>query len=100
MAPLLIVGADERLREYLAKCLEGAWEYVFAEGAEEALELARKSRPAVILMTEDPESGAGVPGLHILQGDAVLRGVPVILLTSEWGEGERPDVRTAGADEY
>jgi len=98
----LVVIADDNadMREYLSRLL--AREYrvqAFGDGAQ-ALEAARRLRPALVLSDVMMPELDGFGLLNAIRSDASLSGTPVILLSARAGEESRVEGLHAGADDY
>ena len=66
----------------------------------EALELARKHRPALILMDIQLPGMDGLEATGLLKGDEKTRAIPVIALTALAMKGDEERIRAAGCDGY
>jgi PAS domain S-box-containing protein len=99
----LVLVADDNadMRDYVRRLLIGQYEVIIAANGESALALARAQRPDLILtdvMMPGPLDGFGV--LREVRADAVLRDVPVIMLSARAGEEARIEGLAATADDY
>ncbi|MBL8672504.1 MAG: PAS domain S-box protein, partial [Alphaproteobacteria bacterium] len=95
----IIVVEDDLLDlELLTVTLEAAgYEVLQAKTAGQALQLARRARPAAITIDVVLPEISGWDLLAALRADSELRGVPVVLVTNV---DDRERGRALGADEY
>ncbi len=75
-------------------------ESVEAERAEDGLELARTSRPDLILMDIDLPGMDGFTAMRIIKDDPALSGIPVLALTAYAMEGDKNQAKEAGCMGY
>jgi len=98
----LIVVADDNadMRQYLRHLLSGRYEvHATADGAE-ALEIARRIRPALVLADVMMPQLDGFGLLRAIREDAAIASLPIILLSARAGEESRVEGLHAGADDY
>lgn len=98
MTEILLVDDDVALLRTLSMNLRArGYQVVTAERGEEALEVARRSNPDVVILDL---------GLPDLSGTDVLRrlrawsGVPVIVLSARHGSDDKVEALDVGADDY
>ncbi len=85
---VLFVDDELDMRIYLATVLRTAgYEASGARNAREALDLARRTPPDLVLMDVMMPQAGGVVLYQELKKDPRLRGIPVVVLT---GVGEKP----------
>lgn len=99
--PLALICDDEpQLRELMRVALGGRYATVEAEDAEEALEVARRERPTVILIDLMLPGRSGIDLLQDLRGEEGLGDVPIVVV-SAWADDERRrEAEEAGADAF
>jgi PAS domain S-box-containing protein len=95
---VLVIDDDPTARDLMERFLtrEG-FQPVTAEGGEEGLKLARKSRPDVITLDVMMPKMDGWAVLQELKSDPELRGIPVIMVTIV---DDKNLAYTLGADDY
>ena len=109
--PVLIPGAERCLvlladdngdmRHYVKRLLRSAGYRVETAGnGEEALEIARGSKPDLILSDVMMPKLDGFGLLQELRGDPQLRDVPVLLLSARAGDEAKVEGIRSGADDY
>lgn len=98
---VLICDNEEILRSLVRASLEGSgYALVEARDGDEALELARRTRPDVILLDMMMPGRSGLDVLKELRTDPELRGVPVVMLTARAQATDRESAEQAGADRF
>jgi two-component system, OmpR family, phosphate regulon response regulator PhoB len=100
--PLILVVEDEGdIRQILSYNLGQAGHQVLtAENGSAALELARKERPALVLLDLMLPDTSGLDVCRQLKSDATLKHTPVIMLTARGEEIDRVVGFELGADDY
>jgi signal transduction histidine kinase len=99
-ARVLVADDNADMRDYLARLLGQHWQVWLAATGIEALEIARRERPDVIV------SDVMMPGLDgfgliaRLRADPELADTPVLLVSARAGEEARIEGLEAGADDY
>jgi PAS domain S-box-containing protein len=98
----LIVLADDNadMRQYLTRLLNERYEVHAAIDGLQALEAARKLRPALVLADVMMPHLDGFGLLRAIREDLALAGTPVILLSARAGEESRVEGLEADADDY
>jgi two-component system cell cycle response regulator DivK len=100
-ARVLVVEDNEDNRTLVVKVLSRAgYEVAEAVSGEEALEAARASRPALVLMDIHLAGMDGLEATRRLKADPLLRHVPVVALTARAMVGDREKALGAGCDGY
>lgn len=96
---VLLVDDEPDIRKIGRLSLEaiGKWQVVQAASAPEALELARRERPALILMDVMMPGMDGPTALAELQRDPELRTIPVVFMTARVRQAEIDQYLAAGA---
>ncbi|HEY6616983.1 MAG TPA: sigma-54 dependent transcriptional regulator, partial [Vicinamibacterales bacterium] len=98
----LIVVADDNadMRQYLKHLLGGRYVVHAVADGRQALEAARRLRPALVLADVMMPQLDGFGVLRALRDDSGLASVPIILLSARAGEESRVEGLQAGADDY
>ena len=100
-ATILLVDDNADMREYAARLLRTrGWTVVTAADGAEALELARREPPDLVLSDVMMPRLDGFGLLHALRSEESTRTAPVILLSARAGEESRVEGLDAGADDY
>lgn len=101
MATVLIVEDNPANMKLATTLLQSAGHTVLvATDAEAGLALARKERPALILMDIQLPGMDGLAATTQLKADAMTRAIPVIALTALAMKGDEERIRAAGCDGY
>jgi len=101
MKKLLIVDDDPGIRGLVRMTLgRGDYEILEAADGEEALTLARRHRPDLVLLDVDMPGRSGVEVCRALRDDPDTAGFPVVMLTARAGPLDRKRGLKAGADDY
>ena len=98
----VIVVADDNadMRQYLRHLLGGRYEvHAVADGGQ-ALDAARRLRPALVLADVMMPQLDGFALLRAIRDDAAIASMPIILLSARAGEESRVEGLQAGADDY
>jgi signal transduction histidine kinase len=97
-----IVLADDNadMRAYLTKLLSVRWRVDAVADGQQALELARRARPDLIVTDVMMPHLDGFGLLHALRADPQTRDTPVMMLSARAGEESRVEGFEAGADDY
>ncbi|MDX2028865.1 MAG: response regulator [Alphaproteobacteria bacterium] len=97
---LLTVDDDPAIHDLVQALFEGDARVLTAYNGEEALEVARREKPDLILMDHHMP---GTEGLHVmehLQADASTAAVPVMMLTADSKPGHLQRAAAAGAADF
>ncbi|HLF74564.1 MAG TPA: response regulator [Anaerolineales bacterium] len=101
MAKILIAEDERDIRDLVAFTLRFAGHEVFAaSNGEEAVDLAPKVNPDLILMDVRMPRMTGYEACRLLKANAELKDVPVMFLTARGQESEIQQGFDAGAEEY
>lgn len=101
MAKILLVEDDNNLREiYEARLQAEGYEIVSAMDGEEALVVAKKEKPELIISDVMMPRISGFEMLDILRNTAGLKEVKVIMLTALGQAEDKTRADTLGADRY
>lgn len=98
---ILIADDELRLRKvvalYMRKC---GHEVIEAENGQVAIELARQSRPDVIVLDVMMPEMTGIEATKAFRADDLLKSIPIILLTANATEEDLKIGLAAGANKY
>jgi CheY-like chemotaxis protein len=98
---VLVVEDNVRNRKLVRTILEfRGIEVIECDDGEPALALAKKHRPALVLMDIELPKVSGLEALAQLRGDPETAGIPVIAVTASVTAGERERVVAAGFSAY
>lgn len=101
MAKILLVEDDNNLREiYEARLEAEGYEVVAAQNGEEALVVAKKERPELIISDVMMPKISGFEMLDILRNTDGLKDAKVIMLTALGQDDDRTRADKLGADRY
>ena len=101
MTKILLVEDDKSLREiYGVRLLAEGYDIVSAGDGEEALAMAIKERPALIVSDVMMPKISGFDMLEILRSTTETRDVKVIMMTALSSEDQRQRGEALGADRY
>ena len=98
-ATILVVEDDTALREFLCTALAHEFDVVGAGSGEEAVELARRLRPDVVLLDVMLPGLSGLDVVREIRADAELKDTPVLVMTA-FSEIEAGDAEEAGANRF
>jgi two-component system, cell cycle response regulator DivK len=98
---ILIVEDNELNMRLLNDVLEAHGYAIVKTGTgEEAIELARRERPDVILMDIQLPDISGLEATRRLKEDEATRDIPIIAVTAFAMSGDEKRIRDSGADAY
>ncbi len=101
MAKILIAEDERDIRDLVAFTLRFAGHEVFAaSNGEEAVEMAPKVNPDLILMDVRMPRMTGYEACRAMKADPNLKDIPVVFLSAKGQESERQQGLEAGAEEY
>jgi CheY-like chemotaxis protein len=98
---LLIVDDDPFIRRLVTATLDGVFSFALLEAADgpEAVAVARRERPELVLLDVDMPGPDGLEVCRRLRGDPATREAMIVMLTAAAGDGLAARVHEAGADE-
>jgi PAS domain S-box-containing protein len=99
-ARLLVVDDNADMRAYLRRLLQARWDVATAADGVEALAIAQRATPDLVLTDVMMPRLDGVGLLAALRADPRTATVPVVMLSARAGEEARLDGLRAGADDY
>jgi CheY-like chemotaxis protein len=96
---VLLVDDEADIRKIAALTLKhvGGWEVVQASSGPEALELAARERPDVILLDVMMPGMDGPSTLEALRADPITAAIPVVFVTAKIQATEREKIVLLGA---
>jgi PAS domain S-box-containing protein len=97
---VLLADDNADIRDYVSRILGEQYELIAVADGRTALEVARRSRPDLILTDVMMPQLDGYGLLAELRADEKLRDIPVIILSARAGEEARTEGISAGADDY
>ena len=98
---ILIVDDDPRGRKLLASYLKPkGYDVLMAGSGEEALEIARESMPAVLLLDVMMPGMSGLEVCRAIKEDPATRLTQIMMVTALGGEDDRVEGLDTGADDY
>ena len=101
MAKILIAEDERDIRDLVAFTLRFAGHEVFAaSNGEEAVEMAPKVNPDLILMDVRMPRMTGYEACRAMKQNPDLKDIPVVFLSAKGQENERQQGMDAGAEEY
>jgi CheY-like chemotaxis protein len=101
MAKILIAEDERDIRDLVAFTLRFAGHEVFsASNGEEAVEMAPKVNPDLILMDVRMPRMTGYEACKLMKEDPNLKDIPVVFLSAKGQENEIQQGLDAGAEEY
>ncbi len=101
MTKILIAEDEPDIRDLVAFTLRFAGhEVVTATNGEEAVQVAKKESPDLIILDVRMPRMTGYDACRAIKSDPVLNAVPVIFLSAKGQESEIQDGMNAGAEEY
>jgi len=102
MSPRILVVEDEPDNgEYLVRLLEETgFQTLLATTAAEAIRIARRERPDLVLMDVRLAEGDGRAAARELKAAAETAAIPIIAVTALALEGDREACLAAGCDDY
>ncbi|HSG44471.1 MAG TPA: response regulator [Anaerolineales bacterium] len=101
MAKILIAEDERDIRDLVAFTLRFAGHEVFsASNGEEAVEMAPKVNPDLILMDVRMPRMTGYEACKLMKDDPDLKDIPIVFLSAKGQENEIQQGLDAGAEEY
>ena len=99
-ATVLVAEDNADLREYIVDLLQGRYRVLAARDGREALEIARRERPDLVLTDVMMPEVTGIGVLHELRQVPWLSATPVVFLTARADAQARVEALEGGADDY
>lgn len=98
-ARVLVVEDDSALRQFLCTALADEFDVTGAVSGEEAVQLARRLRPDVVLLDVMLPGLSGLDVVREIRADSELRDTPVLVMTA-FSEIEPGHAVDAGANRF
>jgi CheY-like chemotaxis protein len=100
MAKVLIVDDDPFIRRLVATTLEdvAGFQLLEAGDGEQALEVAGRERPAIVLLDIDMPGIDGIETLERMRADPTTAGATIVMLTAQAHSDAERRAADAGAD--
>jgi DNA-binding response OmpR family regulator len=98
-ATILVVEDDIALREFLCTALADEFEVECAVSGEEAVDIARRVRPDVVLLDVMLPGLSGLDVVRLMRTDPALSDTPVLVMTA-FSEIEPGEAEAAGASRF
>jgi two-component system chemotaxis response regulator CheY len=97
---VLVVDDDPFIRKLIATTLEDVSGFELHEAADggEALEVAKRERPALVFLDVDMPVLDGIETLEQLRSDATTSHATIVMLTAAHGDSVERRAEEAGAD--
>lgn len=100
-ASILVVDDGKQNRRLLIRYLsQSPFEFIEAENGMEAVELAKKHHPDLVLMDMRMPKMGGGEATRLIKADRKLKNIPVIIITGSAMEYQRMAIKKAGGDGY
>ena len=100
MKRILVVEDVELNRDLIVQLLEDRYEILTASDGAEGLEMARTTRPHLILMDLALPVMDGWEVARRIKADEALRAIPIIALSAHAMKGDEERARQSGCDDY
>jgi signal transduction histidine kinase/DNA-binding response OmpR family regulator len=97
---ILIVDDNADLRTYIINCLENIYTVIEANNGKEALQVAKKSMPQLIISDIMMPEMDGIEFCRQIKSDILTSHIPVILLTAKTSKESQLSGYHEGADDY
>jgi CheY-like chemotaxis protein len=97
---VLIADDNEHNREYARQVLTGSWEILLAGDGQEALDLARRARPDLVLLDLSMPTLNGWEVARRLKADPTTGAMPLVACTAHAMAGDRERALATGFDGY
>jgi two-component system chemotaxis response regulator CheY len=97
---VLIVDDDQFIRKLIATTLEDVTQFDLHEAADgiQALEVARRERPAIIFLDVDMPELDGIEACRRLRADQTTGNATIVMLTAAPSDTVQGEAEAAGAD--
>jgi DNA-binding response OmpR family regulator len=99
-ATILICEDEPELRELMRISLDGDYSFAEADNATDAISLARRMHPDVILLDVMMPGQSGFAVIEELRGDPELQNVRIVVISAFATEEDRLTAQEAGADSF
>ena len=96
---VLVVDDDREMRDLLSSLLDGeGYDVIIGSNGEEAIELAEKENPQVILLDFEMPGIDGIEACKRLKSGEQTASIPIIMITAY--TNKKPDAVEAGVDDF
>ena len=100
MAIVLVVDAEEVVARTVERALQGEYQVHVAYNGADALKIARRISPSLIILDIIMPGMDGLETCRELRSDPLLKSVPILFLSGKGRPEERVEGLEAGADDY
>ncbi|HEY79342.1 MAG TPA: response regulator [Dehalococcoidia bacterium] len=100
MNKILVVDDEQHIRRLVNLILGEEYHILEASDGEEAIDIARREGPVLILMDIMMPNLDGIGACHILKSDDRTKEIPVVMLTAIGDKLDQDYARGMGADGY
>jgi CheY-like chemotaxis protein len=101
MIKVLVVDDERNVRRLVMATLDGGdYQLIEARDGNEAVEVARRERPAVILLDIRMPVMDGLDACRAIRSDPRMKGAMIVMLTAQVHADVRNRATAAGADTY
>lgn len=97
---VLIADDNEHNREYARQVLTGSWTILLAGDGQEALDVARRERPDLVLLDLSMPTLNGWEVARRLKADPTTAALPLVACTAHAMSGDRERALATGFDGY
>jgi two-component system cell cycle response regulator DivK len=97
---MIVEDDDLNMRLYQDLMSVAGFDTVATDDGDQALDLARRVRPDVILMDIELRAQSGLDATRRLKADATLCGIPVIAVTAHARSGDEQRLLAGGCADY
>lgn len=97
---MIVEDDDLNMRLYQDLMFVAGFDTVSTNDGEQALDLARRARPDVILMDIELRAHSGLDATRRLKADASVCNIPVIAVTAHARSGDEQRLRAGGCADY
>ncbi len=97
---ILIADDEAYIRELLATVLQEKYDVVLAPDGTEAVEVAKREQPDLIIMDVMMPGLDGYQACEVLRNDGSTKDIPIVMLTAIHDTANRVKAFTSGADDH
>ena len=97
---ILVVDDEQTIRSLVRRLLSDKFAILEASDGAEAVDIARKHKPALILMDIMMPKMDGYQACYIIKTDQSIKRIPVVMLTGIGHELNKKLAKEVGADGY
>jgi len=97
---ILIADDEFYVRDIVKGALENDYIVLESSDGEEAIDIARKQKPSLILMDILLPKLDGISACYILKSDASTRAIPIVMISGRTDKLDQDYSREIGADGY